>query len=413
MAVVNWLLELRLRTTVGESFRVEKNDQELVDFKNLKAEGDDYALYCELLTESEILETAKILAEVYNSVEGNPSRGAVGSGRQNLNRNHETSHKFLRDVMGLQGSALHKLLLLMSGGRMLSLKTCSVMTTLAKSKKDQTFPDDVTNGFLYSFLKKFYILPGVTLATSELVELPTLNMATPVTLEFSSRMASFFSNNHESLTLKDHLDLDFKKVIKTEKSLKDLSKVNTARRILSSDYRKLAESMTARELTGLSQILINDASSGQFSRDILRNRSKAMEPDVRQISNYGIDSVQRYLSKDEQESISPSTVIEHLDELISGKHHKAQSQPIVYASIAEVLAVKGEAKALEVARELTHMRLSRDRNLKMYEATVAIIEETLKPGNDEIPFGWAAQLSEHSWVLTSHIPAKRDHAAAM
>jgi hypothetical protein len=406
MAIVNWLLELQLRTAVGQNFRVVKRDQELVFFKNLKSEGDDYALYCELLTESEVLEVGKILAEVYSRVSGNPHRGVVGAGLQNLNRNYETSRKFLRDILDLQGSSLHKLLLLMSGGRMLSDKISSVMTTLAKTKKDDTFPDDVTNSFLYSFLKKFYILPGVTLATSEYIELSTLSMATPVTIEFTSRLTAFFSKNLENLTLKDHMKLDFDKAIQAEKSLKDLSKINTARIILASEYRELAQSMTARELSALSQILINDASNGKFSMDILRSRSKAMEPDVRQISNHGIDSIQRYLSKKEQESVSSPAVIEHLDELISGRHMRAQNQPVVYASLAEVLSVKGERKALEVARTLEHLQTSRDRNLKMYEATVAIIIEALAPGNDDFPFGWSAQLSEHSWVLTSHLPEK-------
>jgi hypothetical protein len=104
--------------------------------------------------------------------------------------------------------------------------------------------------------------------------------------------------------------------------------------------------------------------------------------------------------------VSSLTVIDHLNKLVSGKDMKSQTQPVIYAALAEVLAVKGERKALEVARTLEHLQTSKNRNLEMYEATVSIIEEALKPENDEFPFAWYAQLSEHAWVLTSHLPEK-------
>lgn len=411
MKRINWLFEIRLRTTVGPDFQVKCVDHNLVFFKNSKIKGNNYVLDFELLTEQEILGVGAILKEVYDDFSEDPYRGGQDDNRtKSLNRNSEASRQLLGTVINIQASALHKLLLLTSGDHLLSESNLDLVLTLIQNKKEPRFhPEDVTNSRIYSSLKKLYILPGIAPRTHPLTG-AALGLDSRPSLENASRLMAFLSNNSEDLTLKDHLKRDFIEASSTKKSLKDLSRINTIYRIFFSDYQELAESMTARELGAISQILVNDAHNGQFSERILKNRSKAMDPAVRPLSTYGVDSVLRYLSKDEQKSLSSLTVIEHLNQLITGRDMSAQTQPIVYAALAEVLAVKGEKKALEVAGMLKHLQLSKYRNLKMYEATVGIIEEVLKPENDDLPFGWAAQLSEHAWVLSSHIPKEKELA---
>lgn len=406
MTTLNWIPEIRLRTTVGSDFKVVQGQNEII-FKNQKIKDDDYFLNCELLSESEILEIGKILFEVYRSVPQDPYLG-TSSDRllQNLNDDSQSSHKFLRAVLRLSGSSFHKFLLLTSGAKV--LESCSLDTaiTLAKVKDKANFSlDDAMNSRFYFFLKERYIFPGITPFCFD--RMSEKNLSTRITIEHASSLLAFLSNDFEDLILSDHLELDFAKAIATQNSVKEVGRVNDIHRILRSGYKDLALSMTAKELNSLCHILRNDAPNGHFSESILKSRSKAMEPNVAPLDNYGSDSIFWHLSRKERESLSSFEVIETLNELVASRDIKAQTQPIVYTALAEVLSVKGEKKALEVAQTLEHLRFSRDRNLKMYEATVAIIEEALKPESDEFPFAWSAQLSEHAWVLSSHIKAKQ------
>lgn len=407
MKAMNWLFEVRLRTAVGPDFRILGGDHGTILFKNMKIKSNDYSLNFEFLSEHEVLEVGKMLAQVYNSISKDQYEASWAKKKhlQSLNRNSEASSKFFKTVIRLQASALHKLLLLTSGEGLLSKGNLDLMLTLAQSKKEAegAFAQAIViNSRIYDFLKGLYILPGVTPSTSPREGMSAMSLDRKVSVEKASRLMAFISTDRDDSTLKDHLKLDLAESLSTQKSLKELSQINAIQRILRSDYKDVAENMTASELVSLSQILINDAHTHQFPKSILQNRSKAMEKDLKPLGPFESDSIVRYLSKDEKMALSSRDFVEHVNELVNGRDMRAKSQPIVYAALAELLAAKGESKTLEVARTLEHLRYSKNRNLKMYEATVAIISEAFSSENDDLPFGWSAQLSEHAWVLSSH-----------
>lgn len=411
MGKMNWLFEAQLATVVSSVFQIKADDKNLVYFENLEVKGNDYILSSELLTEPEILEVGKILVEVYANTAKDHFRSLWESENvQHLNRNSEASCKFLRAVLSLKGSALHKILLLTSGEALLAEDNVDLLITLAKTKHEFRFDRiDITDDRVYRFLQKIYLLPGVDKRTSTLGDIPEI-LVEAVYLENLSRLTAFLANDSERLTLKEHLELKTLDAVMTEKSMKDLRRVQEIQRILLSDYRDIAESMTASELVSLSHILTLQAPFGQFSKTILQSRSKAMvDQDEDHRLDYGPYYILHYLSKAELESLSSPSVAKHLNELVTCRDMRAKTQPVVFAALAEVLVVKGEKKAFEVARTLEHLQSSKGRNLTMYEATVAIIAEALKSENNDFPFGWVAQMSEHSWVLTCHILRKSDY----
>lgn len=399
--------EMKLQEAVGPKIKVICDQSNVVFFKNLKVEGDDYVLYSKVLTDLQILEVGKILGGIYKSFTERFARNKWSNGKsqQTLNRNSESSAQFVGAIVKLQGSSLHKLLLLISGERFLSSESVDLVITLAQTKHEARFyPDDITtHDELYGFLKKYYILPGISPLTRPDVEMATMNVGKRRSIISTSRLMAFLSNSFENLTLSEYLELDFSEAIKAKESLKDLNQTNYAQRIRMSNYEDLAYSMTARELRSLSQILDNATPDGRFPKDMLRSRSKAMDnDDSTPVRRNEPDSILRYLSKDEQNSLSSETFSQQVNYLLDSDDVKAKTPPVIYAALAEVLSVKGERRTLEVAGQLEHMKFSRDRNLKMYEATVAVIAEALYPENDTLPFGWVAQMSEHAWVLTSH-----------
>jgi hypothetical protein len=413
MTVLNWLLEAKLRTAVSPSFKVVRKDN-AVFFKNLKIQGDDYTLNCEVLTGFEILKVGEILSEVYKNFTGIAllnNWDTIGSWY--LNQDSELSGEFVDSVVNLEASAIHKLLLLTSGAKLLSKDNLDLVIALAKAKKEEFFlPEDLSDNRLFGFLRKLYIMPGVAARTANTAGVAPIeiNFNRKGAVEHNARLLAFIANDSSEVKLKDHLALDLSEAITTRGSLRGSEQTNVIQWILMSRYEKLAESMTARELVSLSLILTNDTPRLQLPEDILRNRSKAMERNVQPIDSYGTDSIVRYLSKDEQKRISSATFVENLNYLIKSQDLRAMNPPIIYATLAEVLVVRGEKKVLEVARTLEHLKLSKDRNGAMYEATVALIVEALKPEAVDYPFSWLAQISEYSWVLTSHIHTNQEVA---
>lgn len=407
MTVMSRSLERRMKAIAGKSLKITQAPNcNATLFRSQMGDEDEFCLYYEVLTEFEILEVTKIVAKVYSDFpEDTPRVRSASSSKRDLSSSTELSGQFVGAVIDLEGSALHKLLLLTSGNRMLSQENFEMVTILAQVKKQARFyPDDMSQGNVYNYLKNTYILPGVSVRTV----MPgggsiSMDSHEKNSIAQAACLMAFLANNSESLTLGEHLNLNLTEAFSTQKSLKDFSGLSAISEVLRlSNYKKLVESMTASELSSLICILDDATLKGQFPETILRSRSAAMESDVRPLTRYGLDSILRYLSKNEQKSLSSMTFSEHLNELLNNRDMKTKVPPIVYAALAEVFAAKGAGKALEVARTLEHLRHSKDRNLKMYEATVAIIAEALSFENDELPFGWLAQLSEHAWVLSSH-----------
>lgn len=409
MTALTQSLERQMKAIAGEHLKIERiPDLNYILFKSQKGDEDRFILYYEVLTEFEILEVTKILAEVHSEFsKDTPPIRIASTSERNLNYSSEVSSQFVRVVIGLEASVLHKLLLLTSGSCFITDEHFDLLVALAKAKNEERFyPEDrPMSSRAYNYLKNLYILPGVTVQTvMPGGESPAMNVGSKGSISQTSRLMAFLANDFDNVTLRDYLLKDMTEVFATQKFLQDFSVLTTIKEILSvSDYKELVESMTASELSSLTCILDRTTLKGKFPETILRNRSKEMEKNVRPLTRFELDSILRYLSNDEQKSLSSLTFSEHVNDLLSFRDMSEKTPPIVYAALAEVFAVNGEKKTLEVARELKHFGFSRDRDIKIYEATVALILEAIKPENNDYPFSWTAQLSEHSWVLNSHL----------
>ena len=413
MTVINAALERRLKATIKRSFKIAYQTENRISFTSKTAEKDVFFIYCELLSENEILKLAKILAEAYRGIR-NGSRVSEYEedtlSERNLNRNSEFSSEFVRSVIDLESSDLHKLLLLTSGNQLISNKNLDLMINLANSKKEDDFsPTNVLNSkHIYNHLKNLYILPGVSARTAMSGD-EAFGRYWDLTngIECGVRVMAFLSERSESRTLQEQLDLDFVEATTTQKFLLSTENVSTIQLILRSKYRELAESMTAAELIPLSHLFGNLILNLKFPEDILRNRSKAMSYSEAKNFNKLSQTVKGYLSDTEMASVSSPNFITRLDALLNDSEVvRVKNPPLIYAALAEVLVVKGEGKAFEVALELQYLSFITSMSHKIYEATVSLIAEALKTESDEMPFSWFAQMSKHSWVLTSHAPEK-------
>lgn len=408
MSLMNLLIMRKAQAIISRDFKVERFDQTSLILTSKRSESDVFLLHFEFLSEIEAIEIIKILKEAYNSIPPgiNNFGSKTNSKIENLNRDSLISAQFVRTVLNLKSSALHKLLLLVSGDGILSSSSQDLVTLLALNKKEIcSSPENISPmSTLYSNLKNLYILPGVAART---VNQPHDSDNDAViendSVELTSRLASFLSNYSNSLTLGEHLNLSLDEGIKTKKSLESFDRLINIRRILKSDYRKLAESMTAAELISLSRILPGVASSCQFSETVLRNRAVAMSQTQRMDSQRQSQSVSTYLSASERKTLSSLTCVKSLDNLITDYRVMDSHVLPIYAALAEVLSVKGEKKAVDVARELAHLKMGTGNDLRILQATFALIVEVLDPVNDDFPFSWVAQMSEHAWVLTSHL----------
>lgn len=185
--------------------------------------------------------------------------------------------------------------------------------------------------------------------------------------------------------------------INQNKNRREVAEINMVELLLDSEYKDITESMNSNQLASLSSIFSKDSVNGSYPKEIIRNRALASAKGSKFYRSY----VTRYLSQDEKLSLGENDQIDALNSMIVSSYVQDMTPMVVFAAIAEVIAVRGFSKAFEVASELKHLSMLTVSDLKIYEATVALIAEALE-ADDEMPFGWAAQMSEHSWVLTSH-----------
>ena len=332
MTVMSRSLEKQMKLIAGKSLKITHAPNcHAVLFNSQMGDQDEFCLYYEALTEFEILEVTKILAEVYSKFpEDTPRVRRDSASRRDLSGQSESSGQFVGAVLDLEASALHRLLLLTSGNRLLSKENLEIVTILAQSKKDtRSYPGDLSQGNVYNYLKNIYILPGVSVRTiTPGGQSLSIDSDEKNAIEHSARLMAFLANDSKSLTLEEHLRLNLHEAFATRKSLKDFSRINAIRAILLSDYKEIAYSMTAKELTSLSCILESEMYEGQFPKDILIKRSAAMEQDIRPLPHFGVDSILRYLSKDEQKSLSSLTFVENLNSLLNGRDARVRSLPM-------------------------------------------------------------------------------------
>lgn len=232
---------------------------------------------------------------------------------------------------------------------------------------------------------------------------PKLTDEEKLKIEIATKIARFLNQPSSEVTLSESFKEELPKgPIFQTKSLREIAEINMVELLLKSEYRDLAESMNSNELKCLSSMFSKDSVKGHFPKSIIRNRAYAGAIGEMSIRTY----VTRYLSPNEKLLLKESDPIDELDNILLNAYVQDRTPMVVFAAIAEVIAVRGFSKGLEVASELKHLRTISVFDLKVYEATVALIAEELEVTDDEIPFGWAAQMSEHSWVLSSHIPKR-------
>lgn len=397
-------LQRKIEAIVGDNFVIEAAvGSSSVLFKNRKLGAHNFYLYCDLLTESEVLQVAGILKEVFSEVL--PNLRYRGKERS-LNGASEQSRQLVKAIIDLEASALHKLLLLTSGSNIASRTESDLLVALARSKNEvHSDPAVMTREtILVTDLQLLYILPGVSIdslfgGSTSVRAARALNSDS---LDNVSKVMAFIASDSENMTFDEHSKLSFVEAVQCQKSIENFEKFNQFQGVLKSRYRELAGSMNASELHSLSLILYGDSCNGEFPEDMLRRRSIARSSNVSDFSGNGLSMILRYMSPDEKANLDADTRIDELDDFLKNPNFDVKTPKVVYAALAEVIAEKGEKKAFEVVRELKHLKMLKYSTLDIYEATVALIAEALKPESDDFPFSWIANLSEHSWVLSSH-----------
>jgi hypothetical protein len=415
MTELDLILQVKVQTTVDSEFQVVKKKNGVVYFKSLRFPKHKYLLNYEVLTEFEILEVAKILKEVYSKIsyqsfsyDRYDTKVEDDKAPVSLNQNSESSGELVGAIVDLPAAAIHKLLLLSSANSFISSCDPELVISLAKLKNEVDIPFKIfTDDYILEVLKDLYVLPGVTDKTVKVTGNTTVSTYHQEEFEQTIRLMAFLANDSDTKILSEHLDLDLQEAIVTQGSLNGYERINTLQMLLSSEYEKLMLSMTASELVSLAKILLQEPANIRHPEDILKSRCAAMEKDVKRLPYLQKDSIVRYLSKEEQSQIKSQSFSDDVNSLITSQDVKSVNPPIIYAALAEVFAVRGEKSVLQVSKELVHLKLSRDRNRKMYAATVLLIAEALKPEAVDYPFSWYAQMSEHAWVLTDHIRQKK------
>lgn len=418
MTEISWSLERKLNRAVGKSFKVVRLSGNAILFKNQVVEYDHFTLYCDPLAETEVLKVAEILGEVYQNFS---TRWNISASERDLNSDSEESGRIVRAIVNLESSALHKFLLLTSSEEFFPeddseqiAASAEKLIALVKAKKEFCSDTEVlvSSRNLFADLKKLYLLPGVS-ARSVMPQAQSLDIAPSkmLSVEYLARIMAFATEKAKDVSLEEALAKDFEEVISTQKSLAHFTTVNVIRNLTGSSlYRDLIMSMTCFEAacTGFMVPKLTIVSNIALPEVILKNRASAMTKRSEFADITGADSITRYMSVDEHKKLSSATAALTIDGMLRGNQIRAKTDYIVYAAIAEVFAAKGEKIAFEIARELKHLNHLKNSDLRIYAATAFLIAEALKPENDEMPFSWAAQLSEYSWVLTSHIPSEEE-----
>jgi hypothetical protein len=426
MGVVSYRLMDEVEEALNQTFKAEYSTEDTLIFRNQWIKHDDFTLFIEFLENDEIVQIAEMLEKVYRSFP--PNKYEVNWSREtparDFNQRTKESADFVRIVLNLEGPALHKILLLTSGNFILSDENADLVTALAKAKPewcdDPWVLDRSPN--LYSGLKDFYILPTIAVhtmmssdrmyfldkknplseASNEEIWPFHLGLKSRDSLNFAVRLMTFFVTDDTELTFAEHLKADFTEVIKTIRSMSGFSIVNNIQDLLlSKNYKTLAESMSILELNALTQMLPHQSYLVKLPTDILRRRTKSMAKNEVAYARGSLSSVSCYMSDEELSKIKGFGALKVFDSALQGARISMEVPPFIYACFAEVISVKGYQQALDILKECSHIKFMPPKRPEVYTATLALIEEYLD-SNGDLPFGWFAQMSEHSWVLTSH-----------
>lgn len=397
-----WSLVWRLRMIMGPNFRIVRNKSGYIFFKDMKYRAN-YTLYYVGMSVEQILEIARIVGEVFSKNERDNRQQRKDVSTRNLNSPTDSSKQFVARVLNLDCSSLHKFLLLTSGAYLSSPGDDDLLVTLAEAKSESC--GDLLSihrsNRIFEILQETYVLPGVTddLAFNAGVILNAAMMRHSV--DTIARLLVFVAKEDPKLTLSAHMRLKDNEEFATIKPIETFDAFRFIEEFLARKpgYSELGHRFTVRELLSLQFLMSNGYS--RIPEDFLFNRVISMVNTPTQ--KRPIKLLALYLSTSEILSVGQTTV-DAIDPMISNSTTR-KNESIVYAAIAELLVQKGGQRALDAIHELKHLSSSKAMTIESTEATVLLILEDLKPENDEMPFSWAAQLSEHSWVLNSHASA--------
>jgi hypothetical protein len=399
MTAITSELHKKINEALGMNFAVTKMPQNVIFFESMLFDGHNFYLHCTFLTEDEIRGVAVMLKEVFGSFPMNPKITATP---MYLNFDTNVSGEFVRTVLAMQRSALHKFLLLTSGVHLLWKLSSDRIIALAQAKQEVcSTPEFMAQSTtLFRNLKQLYILPGVSPQAVNYGNYPAINYLGTSAVENTAKLMAFIANNSK-ISFSEYLKLDFADSIETQNILPFFGEIDSIQRLLQSRYKPMAESMIASDLSALSSFITKSVEKGNFPERILRNRAAALASASFSPDEAILTSVFSFLSDEERSSLESLEFVDDLDSLVRNNTIGTDTPLIVYAALAEILAAKGLHKAFEVAGAMKHLQSAKEFDLRLYEATIALMDEALNPENDELPFSWSAQMSEHAWVFTS------------
>jgi hypothetical protein len=406
-------LKEQLNEILEHCFIVIGPNSGYINFKKKIVAKDDFVLFCDVLDENEILGVARVLADVYKDFKNLREQKSWDSKPRlhELNGRTDAGGELVRTILDLKSSSIHKLLLLTSGNNFLKSNNLESMQTLASSKSELISDVDFLkdNHNFYERMKKCYILPSVSLGSrlSAIDQDPFMRFST----EASALLLAFLGNNDADTTLEEFFKLEFAESIKTDVMECDLTCLTELQLILlSKRYHDFAYSMTALELRSLCLILSKGALDAGYPEDIIRNRSKQMIKGTARSKTRSAQSILDFMSEDEATIFSSREVCKKIDSVLFRRGPQYAFPMIVFATIAEVASVKGEDVAVDVALAIKNIPYAKQTNNRFFENLVLLITESLKPENENVPFAWLAQLSEHSWVLESASPLESSNS---
>jgi hypothetical protein len=254
---------------------------------------------------------------------------------------------------------------------------------------------------VFQNLQEVYILPGITDAISYSVPHIILDKAvTHHSLETVSKLLAFISNERPDLTLKDHLQLENEGAFKTVENLRFVDVFSFIEEFMARNlgYSGVVQNLTVAEIHSISLVMEEDFT--KIPVDFLFNRVIRMARISENIRR--TRSLEAYLTPREFRQIGPDVVEEIQDAMLQYQLPRRANCLLIYSAIAELLVYKGRRKTLDVIRELKHLSMPKHLISPVVEATVLLILEASVAEDDAMPFSWVGQLSEHSWVMSSH-----------
>jgi hypothetical protein len=403
-------LRLKIQLALGRDFRVHQDTSGYIFFKDRRQRAN-YSLYSVGMQDAQILQIAKIVGQVFEKQDkDNRLRSNHDVPTQNLNSTSELSQQYVARVLNLNGTYLHKFFLLTSGAYLSSPGTDDLLITLAESKVESPYGLEQAEGIsrVFETLQEIYVLPGVYAQNSYYTTRQIINAAIMRhSVEMIARLLAFVSNSSNKMTLSEYLRLNDDSAFQTDQPIEGFDRFAFIEMFLSRkrEYHELGHKLTSDELYSLS-VLMHEGYQ-KIPEDFLYSRVTVMAPPPRE--RRLLRPVTSYLSKTELYKFSQEEM-KSINKLTIEAHPKFwATEPIVYAAIAEVLAQKGYKRTLEVLHELMKAEGSRndsreytEDSIKYTEATVLLILEALNSENAEMPFSWAAQMSEHGWTLNSY-----------